>query len=247
MYSLPYGQKIIGVAFYDYTLDNRGDRRKASSIMNFYDYLSRRYHSSVVTDQPCDDIENGEKSIYIHCAIILRDDNGFEHTYDYLANGARIQSVNWVDKQRRDHQSSDMKKKPDPPPWNAFRVLTVSNKQFYACKKFLDNEVDQFVSKYDQTDWRPFSRLECILPSSIANVHVQIPISPFRFLPLVGGCIPGQDEWYNCGSFICKALQVAQIIQLEKFVPHLTTSHIIFLAIRDQPVAGPWSISGLNF
>lgn len=223
--SLPYGYYKITVAFYDYLLDERKQQQQASYMMRFYDWVSRIYHRNELSQfqQKPDTVP----SIYIHCAIILNHDDD-EYCYDYIVSGARC-SIRTFNKK-------------ETPAWNAFRNIIVDRTHYQQCKSFLDAEVEfGGNNKYDQIVMRPFAWLSRFVTLEQEIIHYKFPIvlAPFRFLPLVGDCIPGANEWYTCSSFVCRTLQIAGVEEMRHFSPCKTTSHTIWLALQKYPCGGP--------
>jgi hypothetical protein len=214
----------IGIAFFTSATPPNMIVNDDNRLMQMISYLQNKYH-------------NSEES-YIHCALVLiHPVDGDEYVYHFNRRGVLRE------------EGKDFKGKWA---WQKFKTLTMEWDDFKACVDWMDSILHKKLETMEPNyDAIPLPSIVYrytgydLFPMAFLYICCEINIlKPFRWL--VKWCCGDRDEKFNCSSFICRALQMANLPEVKDFKHKITTTHEIFMGVKDRPDAGPSTISSLK-
>lgn len=175
---------------------------------------------------------------YIHCALVIQHPKDKkEYVYHFNRRGALREDgkdfrKNWA--------------------WQRFNTIAMEHDDFLACVDWMDSiynrKLDSMEPNYDAvwlpnfvSSWTGYD----LFPMAFLYICCDYRyIRPFQCL--CSPCLDGREDKFNCSSFVCKALQIANVQEVKDFNHKTTTSHNIFEALFDRPIATGRVISSLK-
>lgn len=215
----------IAIAFFTSATPPNMLVKDDNRLMKMIGYLQNKYHNAEET--------------YIHCALVLTHPvDKVEYVYHFNRSGAKKES------------GKDFK---DRWAWQRYKTLTMEWDDFKACVDWMDAIYNKKIDSMSETNYDAIPLPNIVyqytgydlLPMAFLYICCEHRFfSPFQFI--LKWCCGDREEKYNCSSFVCRALQVANVQEVKEFKHKTTTSHEIFVALKDRPDAGPTVVKSLN-